>query len=117
MHASSHETCVSLCRVATVLGELADAMMAGDLDAMLRAEPQLASLAARLESAAPGSDRDMLRSALLEARLALSRAERLGSGLQAFVACSLAAQGRAASYARGGAAPPSLDAHALTARG
>lgn len=117
MPQSAQETCASLCRLATVLGELADAMKTGDLDAMLRVEPQLASLTAALTSSTDSTEADVLRPALLEARHALQRAERLGAGLQAFIACSLAAQGRHGSYARYGAAPASVDAHVLTARG
>jgi hypothetical protein len=119
MDQSAQETCISVGRLAGVLNELADAMAAGDLDAMLAAEPRLAHLASALATLGPGAppETDVLRSAILEARLALHRCQRLGSGLATFIECSLAAQGGGAGYERHGLAHAPVAAPALTARG
>jgi hypothetical protein len=119
MDQSVQETCISVGRLAGVLNELADAMTAGDLDGMLAAEPRLAHLASALAALRPGAppESDVLRSAILEARLALRRCERLGSGLATFIECSLAAQGRGAGYERHGLPHAPQAGRALTARG
>lgn len=119
MHQPVQDTCLSIGRLAGVLNQLADAMAAGDLDGMLATEPQLAHLASALPAPRPGAppDSDVLRSAILEACLALRRCERLGSGLTAFIECSLAAQGRGTGYERHGLSHVSLAARSLTARG
>ena len=118
MDQSVQETCISVGRLAEALNRLADALAAGDLEGVLAAEPQLAHLASALATRPePAPDNDLLRSALLEARLALRRCERLGAGLTAFVECSLAAQGRNTQYVRHGLAHVPVAGHALTARG
>jgi hypothetical protein len=86
---------------------------------MLAAESRLAHLAPALAPPRPGTptDSDVLRAAILEARLALHRCARLGSGLSAFIECSLAAQGRGTGYERHGLAHAPVAGCALTARG
>jgi hypothetical protein len=104
-------------RLETALGQLADALASGDLDGMLAAEPALALAVASLETpAAPVPDRDAVRAALLQAREALRRCERLGAGLDRFVSCALTAQEHALSYERDGGTADRPGRHALTAR-
>ncbi len=115
---SDESVCSRVQRLNAALGQLGDALAAGDLDAILAAEPVLALAVASLSDvAAPASDRTALHSALLDARQALRRCERLGAGLDRFVSCSLTAQARALSYERDGGTAARPGGHALTARG
>jgi hypothetical protein len=119
MDQSVHEeTRLSVGRLADALTRLGDALAAGDLEGVLAAEPQLAHLTSALATRpAPIPDNDVLRSVLLEARLALRRCERLGAGLTTFIECSRAAQGLGTQYVRQGLARVPAGGRALTARG
>ena len=111
------DTCVSVARLAAALNGLADAMATPDLQAMLEAEPTLASLSCTSRAIETAIDnREQLRRSLHDARAALRRCQRLGAGLEAFVSCSLIAQGRT-QYARDGAGAVSPAAPALKVRG
>jgi hypothetical protein len=113
-----HDSCATVARLTAVLNDLAAALAAPDLPAVLAAEPALATLTTTLAALTPaGTDPHRLRSALNEARLAVRRCERLGAAVDAFVSCSLRAQGRTVEYARHGAGPVPAAGHALVVRG
>jgi hypothetical protein len=115
--AADDSTCLRLRALSGTLTRLGDALATGDLEALRAAEPALAAAASSLTLPTIRSNRSDVRDAIAEARTALARCRRLGHSLETFVACSLAAQGRGADYARDGRAGQGRAPQALIARG
>ncbi|MEP7118933.1 MAG: hypothetical protein ABI880_15190 [Acidobacteriota bacterium] len=99
---------------------LAAAIIIGDADGVLAAEPLLQAAVARQATAMTtiaSADRDLVTKDLLDARAALARCRALGAGRALVAAATLDALGRAPSYSRHGAGPTrSLRGRRLKAR-
>jgi len=118
MSTTMQETCASVQSVTDALTRLGDALVSGDLDAVLAAEPLLADLASALQQAtATADDRAALLPHLTAARLALLRASHLGNGLTQFKHASDCAQGLAHGYDRAGRTSQREPSGALRAKG
>jgi hypothetical protein len=90
-------------RVREALEEIAAALTAADLDALLQAEATLELAMRRLASVPPNlakADRDAIRREVHAARQSLNRCRSLGSALLDVVRLSLEAQGKNPGYGR-----------------
>ena len=112
MTSQGREVAAGTAQLRSALEQVAAALTAADLEALLRAEGSLEEALRRL-SALPKdlstSDRDALRLEVRAARHTLDRCRLLGGALLDVVRLSLDAQGRAAGYGR------QRDSHALFA--
>jgi hypothetical protein len=118
MSTTSQETCASLQDAARALTALGDALVTANLDGIVSVEPQLEAVARALgELSASPAERGALLPEIRRARLALTRARRLGAGLALFGSATAHAHGAAVGYGRDGHGVRPEPSGALDARG
>jgi hypothetical protein len=106
--------------VRRLLDAIGDALVEGQVDALLAVERELGAAVHRLaalEAGVAASDRGTVRAEIEAARGALTRCRRLGSMLERLALSALSDQPRSGAYTRTGRAAPLSPIVTLEARG
>ncbi|MFN8057692.1 MAG: hypothetical protein U0Q12_23565 [Vicinamibacterales bacterium] len=103
--------------IVTALDRVGDALASFDVDALVAAEPAMSDLAERLArlNALNADQRERLAPALVRARDALTRCQRLGAAVQSLAAETYALS--APAYEREGTRAPRPHVHRMEAKG